>query len=250
VVIGCDVGQGDAVLLRSGDTSAVLVDTGPEPDLVRRCLRDAGVERLDALVLSHFHADHVAGVAGVVEAVPITLAYVSPVREPAPGASQTLEDLSSAAVPVVEGLAGATFSAGGAQVEILSPGERPVVGGSAANNGSLVLDVQIDGRRILLTWDIEPEAARPLRQLVGERDYDVLKVAHHGSAHQDALLVEASRAEVAVIGVGADNDFGHPAPRTLDLLRTSGMLVLRTDTDGDVAVTTEAGTLVTYRRGP
>jgi competence protein ComEC len=82
------------------------------------------------------------------------------------------------------------------------------------------------------------------------RDYDVLKVAHHGSAAQDDRLVRDARAEVALIGVGADNTFGHPAPSALSLLRDSGALVLRTDTDGDVAVSRDAqGQLLVHRRG-
>ncbi|WP_272914064.1 ComEC/Rec2 family competence protein [Ornithinimicrobium cerasi] len=247
VVIGCDVGQGDAVLLRSGPSSAVLVDTGPDPDPVRRCLRDAGVDRLDALLLSHFHADHVTGLPGL-DGLPVAVAYVSPVRDPAASATDTLRHLSDVGVPVVELRTGARVVAGGARLETLSPGPRPVVGESAANNGSLVVDARVGGLAVLLTGDLEPEGARPVRPVVEARDYDVLKVAHHGSARQDDDLVVGTDAEVALIGVGVENDFGHPAPRTLDLLRDAGMVVLRTDLDGDVAIITDGEHLVVHRR--
>ena len=103
---------------------------------------------------------------------------------------------------------------------------------------------------MLLTGDVEPEAARAVRDVVVGRDYDVLKVAHHGSAAQDEELVRGARAEVAIIGVGADNTFGHPAPSTLSLLRSTGTLVLRTDLDGDVAVLRDDdGRLLVQRRG-
>lgn len=248
-VLACDVGQGDATLLRSGPAAAVLVDTGPEPDLVARCLREAGVERVDLLVLSHFHADHVGGLAGVLGAVPVAAAYLSPVREPPDVAAATLAELAAAGVPHRDGTAGERRRAGSVLLEVVGPGPRPVVGGSAANNGSLVVDAAVGDLRVLLTGDLEPEGAWPLRRPLQGRDFDVLKVAHHGSAAQDERLVRATRAEVALIGVGADNPFGHPAPSALTLLRDAGMVVLRTDVDGDVAVGRgDDGRLLLHRR--
>lgn len=249
VVVGCDVGQGDAFVLRSGPSSGVLVDTGPEPEPVRRCLDDLRLRQLDAVVLSHFHADHVAGLRGVLDAVPVAHAYVSPVPEPAPNAEATVRALGDARVEHVVLRAGDLVTAGELHLEVLSPGERPVAGGSVPNNASLVVDARVGGTAVLLTGDIEPEGALPLRRLVRDRDYDVLKVAHHGSAAQDAELVRSTDAEVALIGVGAENDFGHPASRTLDLLRDAGMLVLRTDLDGDVALSRDGDHLVVHRRG-
>lgn len=246
VVVGCDVGQGDAFVLRSGPRAAVVVDTGPDPAPVARCLRDLGVDRVEALFLTHFHADHVGGLTGVLGQTRVGTAYLTSVRDPPEVAAATLAQLDRAQVPAHVVRAGHRLEVGEAVVEVVSPGERPVVGGSAANNASLVLDVTVAGTRVLLTGDIEPEAARAVRQAVVGRDYDVLKVAHHGSAAQDRALVEDARAEVALIGVGADNSFGHPAPRTLELLR--GSVVLRTDLDGDVAVGRQDGVLVVVRR--
>ncbi|AXH97964.1 ComEC/Rec2 family competence protein [Ornithinimicrobium avium] len=248
VVVGCDVGQGDAFVLRTGPGSVLVVDTGPDPDPVARCLRDLGVDQVPALFLSHFHADHVGGLEGVLDEAAVGTAYLTSVRDPPHEAAATLAQLTAAGVPTVVARAGDRLQVGAATVEVVSPGVRPVVGGSAANNASLVLDVTVGGTRVLLTGDIEPEAARAVRQAVAGRDYDVLKVAHHGSAAQDADLVDGARAEVALIGVGADNTFGHPAPRTLELLRRSGALVLRTDLDGDLAVGRDATGLFVVRR--
>jgi competence protein ComEC len=249
VVVGCDVGQGDAFVLRAGPDSAVVVDTGQDPEPVRRCLRDLDVHQVDAVVLSHFHSDHVGGLPGVLEAAAVRTAYTSPVRDPPEVAREASSDLADAGVPEVVLAQGDVVTVGDVRLEVLSPGPRPVVGGSAANNGSLVVDATVGQTRILLTGDLEPEGARPLRALIGGRDYDVLKVAHHGSAAQDDVLVAGTGAEVALIGVGEDNTFGHPAPSALDLLRDAGMVVLRTDVDGDVSVSRDDGRLVVHRRG-
>ncbi|GGK67551.1 ComEC/Rec2 family competence protein [Ornithinimicrobium pekingense] len=248
VVAGCDVGQGDAFVVRSGPDSVLVVDTGPDPGPVAACLRDLRVRRVDGLFLSHFHSDHVGGLGGVLAEAEVATAYLSPVRDPPAVAAATLGLLGEAGVPTVELRAGRSLGIGDALVEVVSPGQRPVVGGSAANNASLVLDVAVGPTRMLMTGDIEPEAARTVRRAVEGRDYDLLKVAHHGSAAQDPDLVTGTRAEVALIGVGEDNTFGHPAPSALTLLRGAGMVVLRTDIDGDVAVSRDGDAIVVHRR--
>jgi len=104
------------------------------------------------------------------------------------------------------------------------------------NNASVVLLVRTRGLSLLLTGDVEPEAQRLLLARGGLGRVDVLKVAHHGSANQEPQLLRTVRPRIAVISVGADNDYGHPAPRTLAALRRAGALVGRTDRDGTVLV--------------
>lgn len=249
VVVGCDVGQGDAFVVATAPGRALVVDTGPDPAPVARCLRDLGVRHVDLLVLTHFHADHIGGLPGVLGQTRVGTVYVSPVEEPVDVAARTLALLTDEEVPVHATRAGERLRVGGAVVEVVGPGERPVVGGSAANNASVVLDVTVQGTRMLLTGDLEPEGMRPVREVVQGRDYDVLKVAHHGSAAQDERLLRGARAEVALIGVGAENTFGHPAPSLLALLDSTGAVVLRTDLHGDIAVSRDAGgPMVVHRR--
>ena len=121
--------------------------------------------------------------------------------------------------------------------------------GSGANNASLVLLLESRGVRILLGGDMEPEAQEALARASPGLHVDVLKVPHHGSRYQDPALLSGLGARLAVVSVGTGNDYGHPAPATLSLLRRSGMRVERTDQDGDVAVTVRDGRLGVVTRG-
>ncbi len=132
------------------------------------------------------------------------------------------------------------------------PADSPTVGpgdGSTANEASVVLLAQVRGVRLLLTGDVEPEGQSALARLLPGLRVDVLKVPHHGSRYQDLDFLRSLDARVALVSVGADNDYGHPSPRTLLPLVRSGTRVLRTDLDGDLAVVVRDGALrtVTHR---
>jgi competence protein ComEC len=114
---------------------------------------------------------------------------------------------------------------------------------SVPNNASLVLLVRSHGLRLLLTGDVEPPAQRALLARQRLPRVDVLKVAHHGSAYQDPALLAETRPRLALISVGIDNDYGHPAPATVRALRRSGALVGRTDLDGTLVVVGPRGHL-------
>ncbi|MGB3829802.1 MAG: ComEC/Rec2 family competence protein, partial [Ornithinimicrobium sp.] len=253
VIVACDVGQGDAIVLSTGPGSAIVVDVGQEAEPIADCLQDLGITRVDAVVLSHFHRDHVGGLAGVLDHVEVGAAYVSPVREPPAEAARTLDQLAHAGVPAHPLVAGDRVVWGAVTANVVWPqADRPTIGGSVPNNSSLVLDVRTGPTRILLTGDIEEEAATSVRRALRGERFDVLKVAHHGSADQSDDLVAESGASVALISVGADNTFGHPTPSALALLRQSAMLVRRTDLNGDIAVVRSGSglSITSERDGP
>jgi competence protein ComEC len=105
------------------------------------------------------------------------------------------------------------------------------------------------GVRILMTGDLEPESQRAVLAAGSDLRADVLKVPHHGSANQDETFLRSTGAKLAVVSAGIDNDYGHPAPKTLDLLRHLGMTVARTDTGGSIAVVrTPTGLALTTSR--
>jgi competence protein ComEC len=132
-------------------------------------------------------------------------------------------------------------------------GGRQVEGSESAveNDSSLVVAMKVGAVRLLLTGDIEPPGQQAILASGADLRADVLKIPHHGSARQDADFLAATHAKVAITSAGAGNDYGHPAPRTVARVRSLGMTLLRTDTQGSVAVTLRDGSLgaVTQRRG-
>lgn len=236
LVVACDVGQGDALVLRAGERAAVVVDAGPEPRLVRRCLDALAVEQVPLLVLTHFHADHVSGVPGVLAGRAVGQVLVSPLDDPPANAAQVRHWLDAAGVPVRVAQAGERRRIGPAlELEVLWPRRLITSAESASNNSSVVIAADVDGVGVLLTGDLEPAAQRALLGAEQGLTADVLKVAHHGSPHQDHDLLTGVGARLALISVG-DNDYGHPARRVLDALRADGVGVYRTDEHGSIAV--------------
>ena len=239
LLVMCDVGQGDALALRTGPGDAVVVDAGPDPDAVDGCLRRLHVTRIPAVVLTHFHADHVDGLPGVLRGREVAEIEVSPLREPAYGAAQVERQAAEAEVPLRVPAYGERATVGDVSWEEVGPSR--VFPGSP-NDGSLVLLVRVRGITVLLSGDVEPPAqAALLRE--GLPPVDVLKVPHHGSRYQDPDLLTGLGARLALVSVGEGNDYGHPAATTLDALESSGALVRRTDVHGDVAVVVSDGRL-------
>ncbi|MFI5659132.1 ComEC/Rec2 family competence protein [Streptomyces sp. NPDC051684] len=238
-LVACDVGQGDALVLAAGAGSGVVVDAGPDPLLVDRCLRSLGVTRVPAVVLTHFHADHVAGLAGVLRGRAVGQIETTGFAEPRDQVAFVRREAASRGVPVVRAAAGERRRAGPLDWQVLWPPPAPVPTPDGPNDASVTLLVRVAGMTLLLLGDLEPPAQRALlRTPAGARlpPVDVLKVAHHGSAYQDPELLRRAAPRVALISVGRDNPYGHPAPGTLAALRARGAAVLRTDRDGAVAV--------------
>ncbi|MEU9080135.1 ComEC/Rec2 family competence protein [Kitasatospora sp. NPDC048538] len=237
-MVMCDVGQGDMSVLAAGvPERAVVVDAGPDPNAADRCLRDLGVTEVPLLLLTHFHADHVEGVPGVVRGRRIGAVEGTTLDEPPGEVARVTAWSAAAGVPLLRAGRGERRSAGaGLSWEVVWPEAGSVVEAPGANNASVALLVSAaDGLRMALLGDLEPPAQAALSGRVGR--VDVLKVAHHGSAHQDWALAGELRPRLALISCGEGNAYGHPSPRTVDRLRALGASVLRTDRAGDIAVT-------------
>jgi competence protein ComEC len=237
VVSFLDVGQGDATLLQK-DGAAVLVDTGPPGGPILKRLSEAGVERLDALVITHAQADHEGAALEILRRVPTRLVVNGgagwPTRVQAGLAAATRARRIAAH-------AGQTLSLGGIRVRLLwppppGPGFRPE---GDPNGRAVVAHVRSGDFDLLLPADAESDVTATLDL----PDVEALKVAHHGSADEGLpSLLERTRPEFAAIEVGRENTYGHPAPSTLDALRAVDH-VYRTDTDGTVRLRVRNGAI-------
>ncbi|WP_104524762.1 ComEC/Rec2 family competence protein, partial [Blastococcus atacamensis] len=241
VLVACDVGQGDVLVLPLGEGAGVLVDAGPEVGPVDACLDRLGIDELPLVLLSHLDADHVGGLAGALTGRTVGV-VASGTLAPSDDRAGPVDALLRRAGEQREVLVpGDRRTVGGAVLEVLAPDPRRATAAAQANDLSMVVRATVRGLRLLLTGDLSAEVeARLVREGVDLRA-DVLKVPHHGSGDADPEFLAATGASVALVSVGADNTYGHPAPRLLDWLAEAGMRVHRTDREGDVAVVGEAG---------
>ena len=239
VLVACDVGQGDGLAVRTGPGSAIVVDSGPAADVMEGCLDRLRIKRVPLLIITHFHADHVAGLAGVLRHRNIGQLWLSPLAPPGPLAAIIRSQAVHQGIPLSAPLRGTRASVGAAILHVLGPVDSVAPDqdeSSKQNDSSLVIMVEVAGLRLLLTGDIEPPGQQAILDSGADLRADILKIPHHGSAQQDPAFFAATHARIAIASAGAHNDYGHPAPRTVQLVRSLGMTLLRTDQNGSVAV--------------
>lgn len=231
-ILACDVGQGDALLVRSAGHVA-LIDTGPDPDALTACLTRAGIAHLDLLILTHFDADHAAGVGAV-------LGKIDRVLHGPPGSAaheRVLAQLATGGAELVDARTGQRGALGDAAYRVLWP-RADNRGYPPGNDAGVIVDIRGGGvptSLFLADLSASPQRAIEAAGLL-DPPYDVVKVAHHGSADQEPRLYRLAAPSLALITVGWGNDYGHPRQDTLDVLEEVGAVIARTDTQGILAV--------------
>lgn len=254
-VANCDVGQGDSLVINLGAHRAIVIDTGPDGQLVDRCLDQLGIKEIPLLVLTHFHADHVEGVAGLVQDRKVAQVWVSSNSEPVFESKRVQQFLAGVPTVVVgRGVSvnlpsnrgqislKALWPDGGAHSFEAMPGD-----GSAVNNSSIALLINAPDFSLFAAGDLEPPAQAEILDSVGR--VDIYKVAHHGSAYQYQPLMERLSPALSIISVGAGNSYGHPAPQTLAALARLRSKIYRTDKNGAIAVTARSHRLTVRTSG-
>ena len=246
-----DVGQGDAILVETPSGATMLVDGGPDPELT---LRRLGANlpfferRIDLLVLSHPHQDHVAGLVEVFDRFSVGALLHAGIHYDNQAYDQLLTDAAAQpGLPVGLARSGqVVWLDEHTSLEVLYPAEADAAGPlpeGDINNASVVLLLRHGDFEALLTGDAEA----PIEEILLRRGLvppvEVLKVGHHGSASSTTVpFLETAQPSVAVISAGKDNEYGHPAFETLQALgAVPGLALHRTDRDGDVEIVSDGG---------
>jgi len=260
-VIVLDVGQGDSILLEGNRGGRILVDGGPDPTVLITDLDHyvpSWDRRLDAIVLTHPHDDHVAGLVAVVERYRVGRAFESGWPSDTPAYRAWESALAAKGLRSERLATGQTLRLDDATLDVLWPDDgrtRPAYLDQTAtdnrktNDASIVLLGGYEGRRFLLTGD-EEEDIDPILLSRGLPAVDMLKAAHHGSATASSdVLLATVQPRVSVVSVGANNRYGHPNPATMARLRAHSSHVARTDQEGTVETTLDrASVTVTSSR--
>ena len=238
-IANCDVGQGDSMVINLHNGQGIVIDVGPDPVAVDKCLRNLGITEIPLLILSHFHADHVGGLSGLVQSRDVGQVWISNNLEPLLESTHSLALLNQSEIVTVQ--KGFVSQIAGIQFEVLWPENVTKNFASMPGDGSMINNSSIAVLATSADWslftagDLEPPAQNEI--LGSVREVDIYKVCHHGSKYQDEELMSALSAQIAVISVGAKNSYGHPAPETIEYLTRLGTQVVRTDVDGAVAIT-------------
>jgi competence protein ComEC len=242
-VVGlCDIGQGDAIVLKSGESYG-LIDTGPDPKPLAACMRQLGIRHLALLVLTHYDADHVDGLDAVVGVTGSAVVGTPPDGDA--HAVRKVAELREHGAAVHFATRGDEGALGALRWQVLWPdGAHPDM--STSNEGGVTLEVDGAGVRMLFLADLDEKAQDAVIADGGLPAVDIVKVAHHGSADQSDRLYGMVHARLGLISSGLGNSYGHPTANALRLLRAAGTQVARTDLEGTVLVTVHDSALALW----
>ena len=237
-VANCDIGQGDSSVINLGNHRAIVIDVGPDAALEDACLKALGIREIPLLILSHFHADHVEGLPGLLKRRKVDQVWVSSNTDPIFESIRVQSWLKG--VQIITATRGMQSTISNIAINVLwpqattqhfasNPGD-----GSSINNSSIAAMITSPDFSLFAAGDLEPPVQELLRADVGH--VDIYKVCHHGSKYQDPEFMALLSPAIAMISVGEGNTYGHPAPQTVRALTRLGARVVRTDTDGAIAI--------------
>ncbi|GAB6179959.1 hypothetical protein JCM14036_12780 [Desulfotomaculum defluvii] len=233
-----DVGQADAILVQQGD-QAILVDAGnnDDGDLVVGYLNQMGIKKLQVVMGTHPHEDHIGGLDDVIKSFPVDQVYLPKINHTTETYQDVLRAMKSKNVKAIAATGGQTFSLGDAQVEILAPNSSSY---KELNDYSIVSKISFGDTALLLTGDAGIHSEEEILKKGYDVKADVLKVGHHGSSTATGEeFLRAVNPEIAVISVATKNDYGHPHREILQRLKASSIKVYQTSQQGTLVMTSD-----------
>lgn len=235
-----DVGQGDSAAVRSPSGACILIDGGQDRHKLKSLLFSAGIRKIDLLILSHSHADHLNGLIELVEGYNIGLVLIGGAADNSPQYREFQVAIQEGHIPYLVAKEGMQLEVGPDLELIVLSDSDTVSAASDLNNESVVVKLKYEDLSLLFPGDIENEAELELLDWKQELQSSILKVSHHGSSTSaDKTFLKYVEPKVAVISVGKDNRFGHPASSTRRILKSLGAKIYRTDRDGNVTITSD-----------
>lgn len=240
-----DVGQGDSIFLRSPSGKTMLIDasTSDMADRIDAFLQAQHVKRLDVVIGTHPHADHIGGMREIISKYEVGAYYMPDAQTNTSVFEKLLDELDAKDIPVKEAQGGSnSFIEWDESVEVRVFSPLPNVTYPDLNNESAVCRVSYGDMSILLTGDAESFAEEAFMKEIPTRllRSTVLKLGHHGSSTSTGTaLLNVVRPELAIASVGADNEYGHPHQETLEKLKDAGIKLLRTDLNGTIHIAFE-----------
>jgi len=235
-----DVGQGDAVVIRAPDGACVLVDGGQDPQVLKKLLLEEGVCKIDLMVLSHPHADHLNGLIEVAQRSSIGSVLVGRFANADPVYGEFKAVINERNIPCLIAQEGMKLKVGSDMELVVLSDSGNNSFGTDLNNSSVVAKLFYKEFSILFPGDIESKEELDLLDWKDELRSSVLKVAHHGSSNSTCReFLKYAEPIAAVISVGKNNRFGHPSNSTVDVLESCGAKIYRTDKNGNVTITSD-----------
>ena len=237
-----DVGQGQSVLIRSGDHLA-LVDCGGDHyknagDIAADCIQALGRSSIDLLVISHYHTDHANGIPELLERIDVKEIALPDVETDSFLRQRILEQAQEKNIPVRFVREDTELPFGEEAVFTVYP---PLGDGEDTNELGLTVLCSAQDYDVLLTGDMGTSVEKKLVAYADLPDVELMVAGHHGSKYSNSqLLLDTVRPDVVVFSVGGDNDYGHPTPEAIERFRSVGAEIYRTDRNGTVRITAEA----------
>ena len=250
-----DVGQGDCTLIKTMQNKTVLVDGGGSEfgnfdvgeNILLPYLLDRRIKKIDYIIISHFDSDHVGGLFAVMENLDIKNIVISKQGENSENFKKFKDIVEKKKINVIIVKKGDYIKIDKySYLEILFPTEQ-LIQENVLNNNSIVFKFNTMGINMLFTGDIEEIAEKQLAQIyegTSKLEADILKVAHHGSKTSSTeKFLELVSPKIALIGVGEDNNFGHPNSIVIDRLRKYTSMIYRTDKHGEIVLNYKHGNI-------